>query len=391
MEVMRTMRARLASDRGSVGVVMALVVFLVLGMLTMTWNTAQLSKAKMRLQNAADSAALAHAVWQARGMNAVQNINDEMYEALSLAVKLRNVAKVVEPIALFLDAASNTPFIGMVLKGFAIAMHTIGILTGGTGGWLATRICKYFLKYIAKLYAWGSSLLGVVNAQKLASQNEADPLVAWSPGSSAADPDGWHFGIYTLGVSWPVKDAFILPLAESGKDEVKKSPWKGDKISVFETSTSPWKQIYKFTGAGDEWDIKPYVSKRGDKEGIKVEKKTKDGKETTEVDDQGVMPGPTFWIAFKLGNTIQTMPLDGFFNPGDKDRWTRKLPMFAIAAAQCVTGDVVPHSKKSEEDKTNQRPAGFGAGATAKLVPVSQVFYKMAKGLGYAVDAIIYH
>ena len=78
---------RLASERGSVGVVMALVIFVVMGMMTMTWNTAQLSKAKMRLQNAADSAALAHAVWQARGMNAVQNINDEMYEALSLAAK----------------------------------------------------------------------------------------------------------------------------------------------------------------------------------------------------------------------------------------------------------------------------------------------------------------
>ena len=69
----------------------------------------------------------------------------------------------------------------------------------------------------------------------------------------------------------------------------------------------------------------------------------------------------------------------------------KKLPMIAISAAQCVTGDVVPHSKKSEEDKTNQRPAGFGTGATAKLVPVSQVFYKMAKGVGYVVDAVVYH
>ena len=388
MEMIATMRKRLASECGSVGVVVALVIFVVMGMVTMTWNTAELSKAKMRLQNAADSAALAHAIWQARGMNAVQNINDEMYEALSLAVKLRNVAKVVEPIALAFDAASNAPFVGIIFKGLAIAMHTIGVLTGGTGGWLASRICKYFLKYIEMFYVCGSSILGVVNAQKLASQNEADPLAACSPSSSVTDPDGWHLGVYALGISWPVKDAFLLPLAESGKDEVKKAPWKGEKISVFESSTSPWKQIYKITGAGDEWEIKPYVSKRGDKEGIKSEKK--DGK--TKVDDQGVLPGPTFWIAFKLGQNIQTLPIDGFFNPGDKDRWMhKKLPMLAISAAQCVTGDVIPHSKKSEEDKTNQRPAGFGAGATAKLVPVSQVFYKMAKGVGYVVDAVVYH
>ena len=384
MEVIRRMKGRIASESGSVGVVVALVIFVVMGMVTMTWNTAQLSKAKMRLQNAADSAALAHAIWQARGMNAVQNINDEMYEALSLAVKLRNVAKVVEPIALAFDAASNAPFVGIIFKGLAIAMHTIGVLAGGTGGWLAARVCNIFLKYIAMVYVYGSSLLGYCNAQKLATQNEADPLVAYSPSASVTDPDGWRLGVYAPGFSWPVKDTFLLPLALSSKDEVGKSPWKGDKITVFESSTSPWKQIYKFTCAGDAWEIKPYVSKRGTTEGLKV----KDGKVT----DDGVLPGPTIWFAFKLGQNIQTLPIDGFFNPGDKDRWSRKyLPMVAVSAAQCITGDVIPHSKKNEEDKTNQRPAGFGAGATAKLVPVSQFFYKIGKIGGYAVDSLIYH
>ncbi len=387
----RMMMERLASEQGSVGVVVALVIFLVLGMLTMTWNTAQLSKAKMRLQNAADSAALAHAVWQARGMNVVQNINDEMYEALSLAVKLRNVAKVVEPIAIGFDAASAAPFVGFIFKGLAIAMHTIGVLTGGTGGWLAARICNMFLKYIERIYVWGAAPIGYWNAQLLAAQNEADPLARLSSSTSTAESDGWIFGIYSIGISWPIKDAFVLPLAESGKDEVKKSPWKQGAINTFDRSTSPWKQIYSFTGAGKAWEIKPYVSKRGDKEGIKVEKKQKNGKDTTEVDDQGVLPGPTMWIAFKLGGNIHTLPLKGFWNPDDDGRWTHKLPMFAVAAAQCVTGDVVPHSKKSEDDKTNQRPAGFGTGATAKLVPVSQVFYKMGKYGGIAVDAIIYH
>ncbi|MBP1589986.1 MAG: hypothetical protein ILO10_07325 [Kiritimatiellae bacterium] len=383
MEMIRTLGRRLASDRGSVGVVMALIIFVVLGMLTMTWNTAALSKEKMRLQNAADAAALAHAIWQARGMNAVQNINDEMYEALSLAVKLRNVAQVVEPIALMFDAASNAPFVGIIFKGLAIAMHTIGVLTGGTGGWMAARICDKFLKYIAMIYAWGAAPIGYWNAQILASQNGADPLARLSSSGSSSDPDAWIFGIYSLGISWPLTDAFKLPLAPSGKSEMNKAPWKADKISVFESSISPWKQIYSFTGAGAAWSIKPYVSKRGDQEGLKVE----DGKVTSD----GVLPGPTLWLAFKLGGNIHTLPLDGFWNPDDKGRWTHKLPMFAVAAAQCVTGDVVPHSKKSEEDKTNQRPAGFGAGATAKLVPVSTVFHKMGKVGGYAVDAIIYH
>ena len=383
MEMIGLAYKRLGSERGSVGVVMALVIFVVMGMLTMTWNTAQLSKAKMRLQDAADSAALAHAIWQARGMNVVQNINDEMYEALSLASKLRKVAEVVEPIAIVFDGMSHIPIVGIVFKGLAIAMHTIGVLTGGTAGWLAARICNLFLKYIQKVYVYGSALMGVWNAQQLAAQNEADPLAALSSSSIPGDPSSWHFGIYTFGMSWPFKDAFMLPLAESSKSEVSKSPWTGKKVSTFDASTQPWKAIYKFTGAGNEWKIKPYVSKRGDKEGITMKDK--------KVEENGVFPGPTMWIAFKLGKNIQTLPIDGFWNDKDKDRWTHKLPMFAISAAQCITGDVIPHSKKSEEDKTNQRPAGFGVGATAKLVPVSEVFYRMGKAGGYAVDALIYH
>ena len=97
------------------------------------------------------------------------------------------------------------------------------------------------------------------------------------------------------------------------------------------------------------------------------------------------------WIAFKLGQNIHTMPIDVFYNKDDDKLWSHKLPMFAISAAQCVTGDVIPCSKKFEKGKTNQRPAGFGVGATAKLVPVSEVFYKMGKAGGIAVDAVIYH
>ena len=370
MEVIRKMRERLASENGSVGVVVALVIFLVMGMLTMTWNTAEISKTKMRLQNAADSAALAHAAWQARGMNAVQNINDEMYEGLSLASKLRKWGEGFEFAAQAADVLANVPYIGWVFKGIAIVMHTLGVLTGGTAGWLAARVCKYFLKIIEGVYVYVSSVLGLWNAQQLAAQNEADPLARLGS-SSSLDYGDWHFGIYALGMSYPFKDAFKLPLEQSNKDEVKKEPWKGKKIDVFDKAKQPWKTLYKISGAGEEWEIRPYVSKRGDKEGIKVTKEKKDGKETTKVDDNGVLPGPTVWLSFKLGGNIHTLPMDGFWNTDDSKRKTHKIPFFAVAAAQCITGDVIPHSKKTEESKTNQRPSGFGAGATAKLVPVS--------------------
>ena len=386
--IFRRMAGRLKSERGSVGVVVALVIFLVMGMLTMTWNTAQLSKAKMRLQNAADSAALAHAVWQARGMNAVQNINDEMYEALGLALKLRTIGAVTEGVAMGLEALSAVPVIGAIFKGLAIAAHCIGVLTGGTAGWISARICKLFLKNIAMVYAKGSSLLGLWNAQQLAAQNEAGLLAKLDGTKSTADSDSWHFGIYALWMSWPIKDSFMLPLAESGKTDG--SPWKAEECNSFKISVAPWLQIYDFCGSSEGWDIRPYVSKRGDQEGLKL----KDGK--VEKDGDEVLPGPTLWVAFKLDKDIQTLPLDGFLKSEkakteETGRWTHKLPMFAVAAAQCVTGDVIPHSRKTEENKTNQRPAGFGAGATAKLVPVGDVFSSMNTVVGGVVNAVIYH
>ncbi len=389
---------RLRSEHGSVGVVVAIVLFLSLGLITMTWNTAQLSKTKMRLQNAADSAALAHAIWQARGMNAVQNINDEMYEALALAKKLRNVAKGLEITAQALDIASHVPFIGAIAGAAAKAAHVFGVLFGGPAGWIANRVCKWFLKNFAMVYAKGSAILGMWNAQQLAAQNEADPLAKLDATDSTADSDSWHFGIYALGVSSPAKDAFMLPLEESSCNEVGKSPWKANEENVFKNPLlrGAWKKIYEVCGTPEKWEIKPYVSKRGDQEGLKTKKKKdKSGKETGEivVDDGGdeVLPGPTVWVAVKFGSNIETLPIDQFYNSGDKDRWTHKMPMIAISAAQCITGDVIPHSKKMESGKVNQRPAGMGAGATAKLVPVSDVFYNMGKFAGYAVDAIIYH
>ena len=384
MEMIRNMRGRLVSEGGSVGVVVALVLFLVMGMLTMTWNTAQLSKTKMRLQNAADSAALAHAVWQARGMNVVQNINDEMYEGLGLAVKLRKAAKYIEIAAQALDVAGKIPGPwGLIARTMAAVLHTAGVLFGGTGGWIAKWICKIFLKNIEFLYAKSAAFLGYWNALQLAGQNEADPVVMADLSRISQKLKDWKLGIYAAGFALPIKDTIFLPLAESGKDEVKKAPWKVDKMDIFDTAPPPWKQIYSITGVGEAWEIKPYVSKRGDQEGLK-----KDGDKVT---DGGVLPGPSMWIAFKLGGNILTLPLDGFFNEEFAKTWTHSLPVFAVAAAQCITGDVVIHSKKTEENKTNQRPAGFGAGATAKLVPVSEVPYVKSKTLGHVFDAIIYH
>ena len=379
----RTLGRRVASERGSVGVVVALVMFVALGMLTMAWNTAQVSKAKMRLQNAADSAALAHAIWQARGMNTVQNINDEMYEALSLCVKMCAISEASYMMGhgLILTGVAFTvfPVLGIPFIVAGISLYYEATFIAGAAGWLSVGICELFLKTLELVYAKGSGLLGAWNAQQLAYQNEADPLTKIVDG----------FGIYSVGMSSEAYDLFVLPLANSsvGGD----LPWTFaassvlgkllDKIKLKWVADLIGTLLDTATGLAG-WSVYPMVSKRNDQEGLV----TRNG----QVTDDSVLPTPTVWVAMKLGKHIQTLPLDGFWNPDDKTRWQHSQPMYAIAAAQCITGDVVPHSNKHKQGG-GARPEGFGTGATAKLVPVAEVFHRMEDGHGEAIESVIYH
>ena len=366
-----TMRRRLADESGHVGILMALAIFIVVGMLMMTWNTANLSKEKMRLQNAADSAALGFCTWQARGMNAVQNINDEMYVALSLADKMLSIAIGFETAALACEALEKVPFIGIAFAITAQAFHVIALLTGGMSGLLASRICPWVLNPLAYFYAYGSTAFAWWGALQVAAKNRADPV-----GNMNLRLGEWggNLGVYAVGVSFPVRDTVLLPIAQD-EETAKKRPWKNDKDSheLFQkTKYTPYKFGHKVLGTGKKWEIRPWVSKRGDKQGV------------------GVTPGPSVWIAHKYYSHIEVLPLDSW-QEGFADKGVRKMPMFAIAAAQCISGDIVPHSKKPGKGAVNQRLAGFGAGATAKLVPVATALSALQSTVGKVVQTIIYH
>ena len=361
-------RARLMDESGHVGVLMAMVIFVVLGSLMMTWNTAQLSKEKMRLQNAADAAALGFCSWQARGMNTVQNINDEMFVALKIATKLLNVAGPMEITAQIMEKGAAIPFIGPILKAAAQAFHIIAAITGGISGLLANRICPWILKPLGYFYAYGSCAFGYWGAEQLAAKNRADPL-----GNVDIKVLGANLGFYAIGAAWPLIDTLKLPI-EQDKEAAKKAPWKGgyDK-NPFDSSSGIYKAIHKMCGTGGKWEIKPWVS-------IKENKKPR-------------LPGPSIWIAHKYRGHIETLNLDAWSKKASK---LDAMPMFAIAAAQCVTGDIVSHSKSPKEDTVNQRPAGFGAGATAKLIPVETAISGLStnqatKIISKAIGKIIYH
>ena len=364
-----TLRARLADDRGHVGVLMALVIFFVIGSLAMTWNTVQLSKEKMRLQNAADSAALGFCVWQARGMNTVQNLNDEMYAALSIAKKLLVVAVPAEEAAQALGKMGNIPYIGTICRIAAQALHIVAAISGGLSGLLANRICPYFLKPLGYFYAYGSTIFAYWGAQQLAAKNRADPI----GNANIRLGELGELGVYALGIAFPVVDTVKLPLQQESKSE---SPWKNDtdNTKLFQQDSGGiYKTLHEICGTGGTWEVKPWVSKRGDKSG------------------KDALPGPSIWIAHKCRSHIEALPLDVWSSKTSKtiDAW----PMLAIAAAQCVTGDVVAHSVTPAKAKGNQRPAGFGTGATAKLVPVTTAFSALTTNAvsNAILKRIIYH
>lgn len=388
IERLALMRRRFADESGHVGILIALAIFVVVGMLSMTWNTANLSKEKMRLQNAADSAALGFCTWQARGMNAIQNINDEMYVALSMADRLLKIAVPCETTALACEPLGNIPLIGLAFKIAAQALHVIALLTGGMSAILANVVCRIVLRPLSFVYAYGSTALGWWGAEQLAAKNRADPL-----GNMSINLGSWggSLGIYAVGVAFPAWDTVLLPV-EQLSDEAEaamKPPWRredkdGVTAKLFTTTRYFYKSIHKFLGTGEGWQFKPWISPIPE---------VPEGEKPPET---GRTPGPSIWIAHKYYTHVEVLPLDAWIK-NFSGKPSRKMPLFAIAAAQCITGDIVEHSKKpvkQEKGKkpvVNQRTAGFGTGATAKLVPVATALSALSPTVGKVVGVGIYH
>lgn len=356
-------RNRLCNEDGNVGVLVALVMFVVMGMLCMTWNTVQLSKEKIRLQNAADAAALEHAVWQARGMNALQNINDEAYTALQTASVLLKVAQVMEVGA---KAAYAIPVVGTVL---AQVLHFGALVVGGASAIMANIVVNVVLKYTAVFYARGSCALGYISAQQMAAMNGAAPVLPF-----AVKVLGFDLGLYAVGISVRPLDTFRLPVEAKSVD---KAPLKKNNAAAKAVFTaSAWSAMFKFFGVGNDWEWKPWVSMNADK-------------------NLGDRPAPSLWMAMKWKNNIHVLPLKGW-SPNYGESALDDSPMFALAAAQCVTGDLIVHNEKTDSKKTNQRPAGFGTGATAKLVPIAEALGSIpnktaGKIVGTGVGLVVWH
>lgn len=362
---------RIGDDRGSVGVLVALVMFFVLGMLSMTYNTARLSTEKIRLQNAADAAALEHAAWQARGMNMIQNLNNEGFTGLCFADELICISCAFNVLREAFEIAGNVtpvPF-NMVFKVLEVTLYGVIKAALFVAKWISRGLVGGVVSVLQTICQF-TPIIGYMTAQELAQANGATPA-----GGASFEVAGVHFGAYAIGfaIRSPLT-MFSLPVEREefkDKEEKEKAPFitKNDsyrKTIEITNAASKRKELAKDV---PEFDYKPMVSK-------KIEK--------AEGPIKWEMPSPVVWFCYRAKSEIRLAPLSawdvGFDTKGQKEKKRFRLldghggygHMMALAAAQCITGDVVKQSVTAKKDSfCVQRPAGLGTGATAKLVPVA--------------------
>ena len=352
---METIRRRLFGDRGAVGLLMALVLFFVCGMLTMTWNTYALSREKMRAQDAVDAAALEFATWQARGMNCLQNLNEEAYDTLSTSISGYVISAALVGIA---SSVSAIPIIGPILN---VALMGASVIACAASTWMCEAVLA-FIKIAQKFYRYGTCVLGYLAAQEVAAYNGAMGLVTHfvKPGSkpvSLAMPGGTRLelDIFAFGLSLAPKDTIVLPVEEKTLAE---PPW--DARSLLDT---PFNTIRTIPIVGEIYwlpesmpTFKPVVSKQSG--------------------GKAVLPAPTLWVALRDYPPHDAIPgFDTWFfangssnvNAFAKPK-SSAFPVMAYAVGQCVTGDLTTHAP----DNHPTRPRGYGAGANAKLISLQE-------------------
>ena len=477
---MRRLIERLKDERGSVGVLLALAMFVVVGMLMLTLDTVQLSRAKMRVQNAADAAALEHATWQARGMNAVQNLNDEAYVVAETVTVLTFTSAGLESLAKGFDVAPP-PFNTI----FPTIFRGITSVLGGAGSLWGKRTVETFIPIMQHFFVYGSSLYGYFGAQQLAAANGALAITPELDLGKYLFLGDMKLGLHAVGLSvaHPLS-TFVLPLRRLDKEECD-LPLSCESLKgVF---AGPGWPAYEPLNVGEGWTFRPFVShgkmtdeekrtrterkeriRRAEQEMIAASNayvkaehtlreaeaqfkealqkrrsggagagtalqlrelqvalavakdKFKDAEKDLDaktkafmaavrspvppVDysgtDKGGLPGATIWVAFQGKKSIETFSLDAW-SPGKTKDGLANAPFIALAAAKCISGEVVPHNQAPKDGVVNQRPFGFGTGATAKLVPVTAALEelrdqgetagKIGEYLGKAFGTVIYH
>lgn len=379
METLRLGR-RLRGERGSVGALMALVMFFVCGMLTMTWNTYVLSREKMRLQDAVDAAALEHATWQARGMNCLQNLNDEGYDALTTAIAGYTLSGVLVATA---QAVTAIPILGPILNA---ALVGASVITTAACTW-TLEVVLAFIKVAQKFWQYGTGVLAYLAAQEVAAYNGATGLIAHFVKKGKDSALSVRFldtelalDVHAVGLSLSPKDTVALPV--EARQKPNSVPWDCGAVlglnALFNTirAVPIIGQIYWLPTTMPSFS--PIVSKTGP-------------------NGKPLLPSPTLWVSVKdypPHDAVSGFDQWFYANPDSPGNGALKaprkslFPVIAYAVGQCVSGDLAETSPPTHPT----RPRNWGAGAAAKLISLEEALTVTGHdGLKKAAGILLYH
>jgi len=381
-------------ERGVALYYTAIVAFLVLALFSLIYDVARVSETKMQMQNAADAAALEMAVWQARGMNIVQNLNDEIY-SVDLAVQTGYVT------------AAGLTIIGHATKAF----FGVGYVVEGAGAAIAylSMVMRRgavdgCLKPLRHFYAYSSCAMGYLSANQAAKLNGADPFVDLKleqAGSWGQELQNLTDNFVAIGLPSPyngksVETAIRLPLVKkagaggvlkfSAIPNVKAIMEDPQAMAVVEganavkaavilgvmfTNTFIWPKVnWVWTWHDDGYyectEPFHYVEKESGK--------TEEGNHP--------LP-PMIWVVHKKNEDLGLIS-NYFLKDPETGRSPLEFPVVALAAAQARGGNVV--GRNSPEYK--YRPRRYGVGADAVLVPVSKA---LPEDMRETVKGVILH
>jgi hypothetical protein len=229
--------AALRSDeRGSIMLLSAMMVFVVMMFAIIAFDTNMAVYNRIVAQNAVDSAADSAALWQARGCNLVQLLNNLHYDvdvALCVAESLATAACVV---SVGLRVAENIPYIGPI----AAAIRVGTCIACDTLPWIdyAQQLFYSVIMPVQQAIIDVTPFLAFANANVCAKGSGADPLL-----TSVMDAVG---GILSkLGVSVPGFDS-IAGAISGGLDWVPiyAAPLDPSSLKLYvekkDTDDLPW-------------------------------------------------------------------------------------------------------------------------------------------------------
>ena len=358
IDIMRRFKRLETDERGVAFYYTVIIAFFILAVFTMIFDVSKVSEKKMQLQNAADSAALEMAVWQARGLNLVQNLNNEIYDTDNVLAILYGIAGGMSLVG---EALVDTVILAEIGEAIEAAAAAIARIASNVHRF----IVRYFLVNVRKVYANGTMLMGYVAANQVAKLNGAEPII---PSIHFNHSGGKLIDIvlnFIVKGMNKMSDKFVAVGIPTSPGTAVKLPLTTD-IPEGMNNNLPLKVKEPCGNAAYDILIAGLMA-NPDCEGIEYWAETV---YRSDPFDTLKLP-PMIWIVYAK-NDIGF--ISRYFLGGDSDEY-HNIPIIAYALGQVQGGNVTKRSSYNNDF----RPKYYGTGADAFLVPMSSVDLSTSK------------